>query len=187
MSKPSTARRAWHGRWHKDERCFGFGPKEDKRGKVWRCVCRFTCVYIYIYAWNPKDICFWRSTPENKAFSNQNKGHLGSRYVSNVYLYIMFRAFFWLEMLPRMMWRSIPGRFGQPKIFAGRFVENPIASSCRALKYRHSTRPWYVPFRGFIHSKSVTWRVTKKIHSRRIQHLSHNTNAPWCCHQGLQR
>ena len=23
---------------------------------------------------------FWRSTPQNKAFSNQNKGHLGSRY-----------------------------------------------------------------------------------------------------------
>ena len=36
---------------------------------------------IYIYTWNPNDLYFWRSTPQNKAFSNQNKGHLGSRYV----------------------------------------------------------------------------------------------------------
>ena len=30
----------------------------------------------------PHDLYFWRSTPpkKNKAFSNQNKGHLGSRY-----------------------------------------------------------------------------------------------------------
>ena len=31
--------------------------------------------------WNPNDLYFWRSTPQNKAFSNQNKVHLGSRYV----------------------------------------------------------------------------------------------------------
>ena len=30
--------------------------------------------------WNPNDLYFWRSTPQNKVFSNQNKGHLGSRY-----------------------------------------------------------------------------------------------------------
>ncbi len=29
----------------------------------------------------PNDLYFWRSTPQNKAFSNQNKGHLGSRYI----------------------------------------------------------------------------------------------------------
>ena len=29
---------------------------------------------------NPNDPYFWRSTPQNKAFSNQNRGHLGSRY-----------------------------------------------------------------------------------------------------------
>ena len=27
-----------------------------------------------------ESLYFWRSTPQNKAFSNQNKGHLGSRY-----------------------------------------------------------------------------------------------------------
>ena len=35
-----------------------------------------------IETWNPNDLYFWRSTPQNKAFSNQNKGpHLGSRNV----------------------------------------------------------------------------------------------------------
>ena len=29
----------------------------------------------------PTDLYFWRSTQQNKAFSNQNKGHLGSRYM----------------------------------------------------------------------------------------------------------
>ena len=36
-------------------------------------------MYI-VYTLNPYDLYFWRSTPQNKAFSNQNKGHLGSRY-----------------------------------------------------------------------------------------------------------
>ena len=31
--------------------------------------------------WNPNDLYFRRSTSQNKAFSNQNKGHLGSRYI----------------------------------------------------------------------------------------------------------
>ena len=31
--------------------------------------------------WNPNDLYFWRSTPQCKAFSNQKKGHLGSRYI----------------------------------------------------------------------------------------------------------
>ena len=35
----------------------------------------------YVYTWNPDDLDFWRSTPQNKASSNQNKGHLGSRYM----------------------------------------------------------------------------------------------------------
>ena len=34
-----------------------------------------------IYTWNPNNLYFWRSTPQNKAFSNQNKGHLCSRYI----------------------------------------------------------------------------------------------------------
>ena len=41
--------------------------------------------YVHIYTWNPNDLYFWRSTPQNKAFSNQNKGHLGSRYIYIIY------------------------------------------------------------------------------------------------------
>ena len=38
--------------------------------------------YIYIYTWNPNDLYFWRSIPQNKVFYKQNKGpHLGSRYI----------------------------------------------------------------------------------------------------------
>ena len=37
-----------------------------------------------VYTWNPNDLYFWRLTPQNKAFSNQNKCHLGSRYSSLV-------------------------------------------------------------------------------------------------------
>ena len=32
-----------------------------------------------ILTWNPNDLYFWRSTPQNKALFNQNKGHLGPR------------------------------------------------------------------------------------------------------------
>ena len=32
-----------------------------------------------VTSWNPNDLYFWRLTPQNKAFSNQNKGHLSSR------------------------------------------------------------------------------------------------------------
>ncbi len=35
----------------------------------------------FICTWSPNDLYFWRSTPQNKPFSNQNKGHLGSRYI----------------------------------------------------------------------------------------------------------
>ena len=34
------------------------------------------------YAWSPNDLYFGRSIPKNKAFSNQNKGHLDSTYIS---------------------------------------------------------------------------------------------------------
>ena len=44
------------------------------------CWYLFLCVnnILHIYIWNPNDLYFWRSTPENKAFWNQKKGHLGS-------------------------------------------------------------------------------------------------------------
>ena len=38
------------------------------------------------YTQNPTDLYIWRSTLQNKAFSNQNKGHLGSRYLHLVNL-----------------------------------------------------------------------------------------------------
>ena len=40
-------------------------------------------IYWYIQTWNPNDLYFWRLTTQNKAFSNQNKGLLGSR---NIYI-----------------------------------------------------------------------------------------------------
>ena len=36
--------------------------------------------HIYIYTWNLFVLYFWASTLQNKALSNQNNGHLGSRY-----------------------------------------------------------------------------------------------------------
>ena len=43
--------------------------------------------YLHLCTWNPNDLYFWRSTThQNKAFSNQNKGHLGSGYVSCIYI-----------------------------------------------------------------------------------------------------
>ena len=42
-----------------------------------------SCI-IFRNFWNPTDLHFWRSTLQNKAFSKQNKGHLGSSYI---YLY----------------------------------------------------------------------------------------------------
>ena len=50
-------------------------------GHGWKKLVKFTKL-TNIYTWNPNDLYFWRSTPQNKAFSNQNKGHLGSRYKS---------------------------------------------------------------------------------------------------------
>ena len=41
---------------------------------------------INIYTWNLFVLYFWASTLQNKAHSNQNKGHLGSRYI---YIYIL--------------------------------------------------------------------------------------------------
>ena len=40
-----------------------------------------TLGYLYIYTWNLFGLYFGGWTLQNKVFSNQNKGHLGSRYV----------------------------------------------------------------------------------------------------------
>ena len=56
-------------------------------------------VYIYIHIpGTPTDLYFWRSTPQSKAFSDENKGHLGSRYVSTLFTYlcVCFEFLFWL-------------------------------------------------------------------------------------------
>ena len=45
----------------------------------WKIRVHIYIINIHIYTSN--DLYFWRSTPQNKAFSNQNKGHLGSRYI----------------------------------------------------------------------------------------------------------
>ena len=52
-----------------------FHPLPNLTSMFFRWV-KTTTYIIYIYTWNPNDLYFWRSTPQNKAFSNQNKGHL---------------------------------------------------------------------------------------------------------------
>ena len=32
---------------------------------------------VYVYTSSPNELYFWRSTPQNKACSNQSKGHFG--------------------------------------------------------------------------------------------------------------
>ena len=54
----------------------------------------FRCYWMWVYAhkehtptiffthtWIPNNLYFWRSTPQNMAFSNKNNGHLGFRYI----------------------------------------------------------------------------------------------------------
>ena len=45
--------------------------------------------HTHMHTWNPNDLYFWRSTPQNKAFSNQNKGHLGSRYTYHLAFFVV--------------------------------------------------------------------------------------------------
>ena len=42
---------------------------------------------IFIYTWNLFVPCFGDSTLQNKVFSNQNRGHLGSRYIMSIKRY----------------------------------------------------------------------------------------------------
>ena len=50
-------------------------------GIFYRMFTYLSCIFI-IYTWNPNDLYSWRSTPQNKAFSNQNKGH----WVPGIYI-----------------------------------------------------------------------------------------------------
>ena len=45
--------------------------------------------YIYIYTWNPIDPCFDRKRPYLGWLVVQNRGHSGSGYTYNIYIYIM--------------------------------------------------------------------------------------------------
>ena len=49
----------------------------------------------------------WRSTPQNKAFSNQNKGHLGSRYLQLAFIPVVGAHLVPLEMLRRSLTRPV--------------------------------------------------------------------------------
>ena len=70
----------------------------------------------HIYIWNLFVLYFWASTLQNKALSNKNKGHLGSRYIHMICIGPCLNTgrsgswrFIWLEYLP--------SRFGNPKIY----------------------------------------------------------------------
>ena len=41
-----------------------------------RSLILISMIHIYIYTWNLNGLYFWRSTPQNKAFSNQNKDYI---------------------------------------------------------------------------------------------------------------
>ena len=120
----------------------------------------YICIYIYIYTWNPTDLYFWRSTPQSKAFSDENKGHLGSRYVSTLFTYlcVFFEFLFWLFsgdgcsatnfVLDNSTW--IIHTPNSPKTI---FSIHLRTWRCPAAKGKSSTIRFWVPmlaFRGFV-------------------------------------
>ena len=80
------------------------------------------CLYVFrIYlestcTWNLFVLYFWASTIQNKIFSNQNSGHLGSRYVlffpliflfDSIWLPIFFRDVFFEISAPLTWWMML--------------------------------------------------------------------------------
>ena len=61
--------------------------------------------FNYLYSWNP-DVYFWRSTPQNKAFSNQKKGHFGSRFSIYIYTYFLFNIHIQKSVIPERIHRT---------------------------------------------------------------------------------
>ena len=63
-------------------------PGRDLKGKMYMHIyISLTHTYIYIYAWNLLGTLYFGGwTLQNKVFSNQNKGHLGSRYIHIMYI-----------------------------------------------------------------------------------------------------
>ena len=68
---------------------------------------------VYIYTWNLFVLYFWASTLQNKAFSNQNKGHLGSRYIY-IYTYIIYIANMGCSLVLKVL-EAEQRRFGNGK------------------------------------------------------------------------
>ena len=59
--------------------------------------------YLYIFTWNLFVPYFGASTLQNKVFSNQNRGHLGSRYIYRYlytfFIFLVFCFFFFLNLV----------------------------------------------------------------------------------------
>ena len=67
-------------------------PKTNTKHQ-WGMLYWYVGVCIYIYTWKPNDLYLFEVHPrQNKAFSNQNKCHLGSRYMYYVYKEICTRT-----------------------------------------------------------------------------------------------
>ena len=69
-----TSRSAFSGHGNSCDR------ENGQRDKQWQLNLGEWLLTYYIPR-TPLTSIFWRPTPQNNAFSNQNKGHLGSRYM----------------------------------------------------------------------------------------------------------
>ena len=116
------------------------GSFRQRKSKVW-----------VLYTWNPNELIFWRPTPQNKALSNQNKGHLGSRYwLSNDShfwpRYVWWRLNLWLDrsyIYSRYQcnnWNDIPFASNRPTFPS---FNTHIVQCCGGIEYRNdNTNHW---------------------------------------------
>ena len=69
-----------------------------------RCVWGFALRVVYIpiiNTWDPNDLWLWRSTPKNKPFSNQSKGHLDLGSI-DIYIYIYLHIYIYINTALRI-------------------------------------------------------------------------------------
>ena len=87
-----------------------------------------SCWVPPFYTSNLFVLYFWASTLQNRVFSNQHRGHLGSMYILNIYIYI-YRCKIHPQVFPRSFrghepgWSCVEGWGGNPEIspfFKGR-------------------------------------------------------------------
>ncbi len=79
FSLPTHTPQVWYFSTHKKNGGFVISPF------------RLLDVLHQQHGWNPNDLYFWRSTPPKQGLnSNQNKGHLGSRYIYMVFFRNVF-------------------------------------------------------------------------------------------------